>query len=93
MEGNVKYYYGKRYERDLVNDEKAIVIHGTKCCVCGFDFEEIYGQIGKGYIEIHHSEIVTLENMKANSTTTDFEVGLTKEEEEEVNKVIWEDNK
>lgn len=53
-EGNVKYYYGKRYERDPVNREKAIAIHGTICCVCKFDFEEYYGERGKGYIEIHH---------------------------------------
>lgn len=25
-----------------------------KCSQCGFDFEETYGEIGKGYIEIHH---------------------------------------
>lgn len=54
VEGNVKYYYGKWYERDLVNREKAIAIHGTKCCICGFDFEKFYGERGKGYIEIHH---------------------------------------
>ena len=25
-----------------------------KCCVCGFDFIDFYGEIGKGYIDIHH---------------------------------------
>ena len=24
------------------------------CSVCGFDFEEVYKELGKGYIEIHH---------------------------------------
>lgn len=24
------------------------------CCVCGFNFEKIYGEIGVGYIEVHH---------------------------------------
>ena len=24
------------------------------CCVCGFDFEEVYGLIGEGFIEAHH---------------------------------------
>ena len=24
------------------------------CCVCGFDFEKVYGQVGAGYIEAHH---------------------------------------
>lgn len=25
-----------------------------KCCVCGFDFYEVYGELGSGYIQIHH---------------------------------------
>jgi len=29
-----------------------------KCKVCDFDFEEIYGEHGKGYIEIHHQKPV-----------------------------------
>ena len=29
---------------------------GLKCCICGFSFEETYGDLGKGYIEIHHEK-------------------------------------
>ena len=29
-----------------------------KCCVCGFDFEETYGNLGKDYIQIHHEHPV-----------------------------------
>lgn len=25
-----------------------------KCHICSFDFEDFYGEVGKGYIEIHH---------------------------------------
>lgn len=25
-----------------------------KCCICGFDFQEVYGEIGKEYLEVHH---------------------------------------
>lgn len=25
-----------------------------KCCICGFNFEETYGPIGRGFIEVHH---------------------------------------
>ena len=53
-EGKVKYVYGKQYERDPNNRIEAIKFHGTKCVVCGFDFEKFYGARGKGYIEIHH---------------------------------------
>lgn len=55
IEGNVRYYYGKRYERDPINRERAIAIHGTTCCACNFNFEKFYGDRGKGYIEIHHN--------------------------------------
>ncbi|MFJ8242532.1 HNH endonuclease [Bacillus tropicus] len=54
IEGNVKYYYGKRYERDPKNRILAIKKHGAKCYTCGFSFEEVYGERGKDFIEIHH---------------------------------------
>lgn len=53
-EGKVKYYYGKKYERDPENRRKAIEYHGTVCKICKFDFEKAYGERGRGYIEIHH---------------------------------------
>jgi hypothetical protein len=28
--------------------------YGTKCKVCGFDFEKKYGELGQGFIEVHH---------------------------------------
>lgn len=28
--------------------------HGYKCAICGFDFEKMYGALGKDYIEVHH---------------------------------------
>jgi 5-methylcytosine-specific restriction enzyme A len=53
-EGKVISYYGKRYERDPVNRKRAIEIHGLSCVVCGFNFEEVYGEMGKDFIEVHH---------------------------------------
>lgn len=29
-----------------------------KCCICGYEFAEKYGDYGKGYIEIHHKKPV-----------------------------------
>lgn len=49
----------KKYERSLLNRAICIEIHGSKCMVCGFDFEKIYGDIGAGFIEIHHLEPVS----------------------------------
>ncbi len=28
------------------------------CTVCGFDFEAIYGELGRDFIEVHHTEII-----------------------------------
>ena len=33
----------------------AIQIHGRSCCVCGFNFDDAFGNgLAQGYIEIHH---------------------------------------
>lgn len=53
-EGRKTVYYTTKYERSTQNREAAIRIHGTKCMICGFDFEKKYGELGKGYIEVHH---------------------------------------
>lgn len=43
-----------RYERSSLNRAACIEIYGTTCKVCSMDFEESYGEIGKGYIHVHH---------------------------------------
>jgi predicted HNH restriction endonuclease len=53
-EGGILEYYGTRYERNPTNRAKAIEIHGTTCRACGFNFEEVYGERGKDFIEVHH---------------------------------------
>ncbi len=56
LEGAQVTFFGKRYERNPVNRMKAIEIHGTKCKVCGFNFEQVYGERGRGFIEVHHTK-------------------------------------
>lgn len=53
-EGAIRFFYGKRYERSPINRQRAIELHGTTCIVCGFSFEELYGEHGKDFIEVHH---------------------------------------
>lgn len=53
-EGKATQYFTTRYERNPINRAQAIRIHGTKCMACGFDFESVYGERGKDYIEVHH---------------------------------------
>lgn len=34
--------------------------HGNlRCCVCGFDFGKVYGDLGKGFIECHHTKPIS----------------------------------
>lgn len=70
-EGAMKTVVVNRYERDPKIKEKVIAAYndndvdprnGYKCQVCGFDFEEAYGELGKNFIEIHH--IVPLSKIK-----------------------------
>ena len=53
-EGKTIKYYTTKYERNATNRKLAICAHGTKCMVCGFDFEKVYGELGKDFIEVHH---------------------------------------
>lgn len=43
-----------RIERNPAARRKCITLFGTACCVCGLDFERVYGQIGSGFIHVHH---------------------------------------
>ncbi len=54
FEGQQHERYTSYYERVPRLRAKAIAIHGTKCIVCKFDFEQTYGIHGKGFIEVHH---------------------------------------
>ena len=42
------------YERELRARKACLVHHGYTCSVCGFDFEKIFGDIGKRFIHVHH---------------------------------------
>ncbi|MCY1515402.1 hypothetical protein D9M68_499870 [compost metagenome] len=41
-------------ERNPYAREKCIDFHGCTCSACGFDFEKVYGKIGRGFIHVHH---------------------------------------
>ncbi len=52
----------ERVERSPAARRECIRVHGTKCCVCNMDFEDMYGEIGKGYIEVHHLKPLSAAN-------------------------------
>jgi predicted HNH restriction endonuclease len=41
------------------------------CVVCGFDFFETYGELGKDFIEIHHTEPMHLMDIEGEKTTVE----------------------
>lgn len=43
-----------RFERDRDARRRSIEKFGVLCNVCGFDFQKKYGEIGKGFIHVHH---------------------------------------
>lgn len=55
MEGALKSIFVNRYERDPKARQKCIEIKGTSCLVCDFDFGSIYGEMGDGFIHVHHN--------------------------------------
>lgn len=59
-EGSSEYRQSKVYERSSklrnVAVEKYTVNGRIKCSACCFDFEDFYGEYGRGFIEIHHQK-------------------------------------
>ncbi|MGN7116659.1 HNH endonuclease [Lysinibacillus odysseyi] len=41
-------------ERSSVARQKCIEEHGLNCVVCNMNFEEVYGEAGKGFIHVHY---------------------------------------
>jgi 5-methylcytosine-specific restriction enzyme A len=54
VEGATRRVAVNAYERNREARKKCITYYGPKCAVCGFDFGEVYGEIGEGYIHVHH---------------------------------------
>ena len=53
-EGALIRVMANKYERNRDARDKCIKLKGAKCQVCGRDFEETYGEIGKDFIHVHH---------------------------------------
>lgn len=53
-EGAVKLVTVNRYERNRFARKRCIETFGYRCSVCEIDFSERYGQVGRGFIHVHH---------------------------------------
>ena len=54
FEGALKTIQVNTYERDREARADCIKYKGLKCAVCGMDFKSTYGDIGEGFIHVHH---------------------------------------
>jgi 5-methylcytosine-specific restriction protein A len=54
IEGRRTTHQISRYERSPANRMRCIAHHGSTCAACGLDFGSRYGDIGTGFIEVHH---------------------------------------
>lgn len=53
-EGAVTRIEVNRFERSAAARNECIAKWGTRCHACGLDFEERYGDMGRGFIHVHH---------------------------------------
>lgn len=53
-EGNPSHVLITKYERNPYARKACIEKHGLSCSVCSFNFEEKYGELGEGFIQVHH---------------------------------------
>jgi len=44
----------KTYTRSLEAKRICLEYYGYDCFICGFNFEKMFGEIGKGFIHVHH---------------------------------------
>ncbi len=60
-EGAVTPALVNRYERSREARQRAIAVHGLDCVVCGFNYGRTYGELGEGFVHVHHlRELSTL---------------------------------
>ena len=56
LEGRLTEAKVLRRQRNRAARQKCLEDSGYTCYVCGFNFEDYYGERGKGFIEIHHTK-------------------------------------
>jgi len=74
VEGEKRTRYSAYFERNPFYRNKAIEIHGLSCMACGFNFQELYGELGKGYIHVHHNKPISESGPTKVNPRTDMSV-------------------
>jgi len=55
-EGAIRNVLVNAFERDPNARKACLAKHGYKCSICNTSFEEVYGEIGSGFIHVHHKK-------------------------------------
>lgn len=59
-EGKRKLSITYRYERNPLARQLCLQHYGFNCSVCGFNFKDMYGEIGENFIHVHHLNEISL---------------------------------
>lgn len=54
VEGAVVSVQVNRFERDREARRRCIAHYGPQCSVCALDFADAYGEVGRGFVHVHH---------------------------------------
>jgi 5-methylcytosine-specific restriction protein A len=60
IEGAIRRIVVNAYERDARAREACLLKHGRRCFICNISFEDTYGDIGRGFIHVHHKKPLAL---------------------------------
>jgi 5-methylcytosine-specific restriction protein A len=59
LEGSKVPVSGSRIERNSRARAACLDLHGTNCCICSFNFEKTYGDLGSEFIHVHHLKSIS----------------------------------
>ena len=54
VEDLTRYRWHRRLDRDQRAVQEVKRAKGAVCEACKFNFEHVYGEVGRGFIEVHH---------------------------------------
>ena len=73
-EGGTREIILELKKRDPALKSHAIDTYGLNCQICNFNFEQFYGNIGAGYIEIHHIHPLSAGDGERTTTVNDVAI-------------------
>jgi predicted HNH restriction endonuclease len=71
-EGQKKMVFGTRYERHPSLRKAAINMHGTTCFACEVSLANVYGEVAKEFVHIHHKRPLHLSGPTIVNPKTDL---------------------